>query len=157
MSTEPVGTLDYERDATRRARVLPVPAVVVLSVVPGLGSLLLRGRSALPWSLGLIAALAVAPVVSTLTVFVVPFGYRELRFWSQEVIFWGTVAAVMTLSVRRALCDRAGIIATEGVPAYRRGWSGVWPVLLVLATIGLVALIYFGLMAIALGGFSAAK
>ena len=157
MSTEPVGTLDYEREAAGRTRMMPAAAVVILSVLPGLGSLLLRGRSALPWSLGLVAALAVAPVVSTLTLFVVPFRYRELRFWSQEVIFWGTVAAVMTLSMRRALRDRAGIIATEGVPAYRRGWSGIWPVLLVLAAIGLIALLYLGLMLIALGGFANAK
>jgi hypothetical protein len=136
---------------------MPATAVVVLSMVPGLASLLLRGRSTLPWSLGLIAALALAPVVSTLTLFVFPFPYRELRFWSQEVIFWGTVAAVITLSVRRSLRDRADIMATGGVPAYRRGWSGAWPVLLVLVAIGLIALMYLGLMLIALGGISAAK
>ena len=63
----------------------------------------------------------------------------------------------MTLRVRRALRDRAEIMATGGVPAYRRGWSGVWPVLLVLAAMGLIALIYLGLMLISLGGFANAK
>ena len=157
MSIEPAGTLDYEHDATRRVRLMPAKAVVILSVVPGLASLLLRGRSALPWSLGLIAALAAAPVVSFLMLFVFPFPYRELRFWSQKVIFWGMVVAVMTLSVRRALRDRAEMMTTGSVPAYRRGWSGIWPVLLIVIAIGLIALIYFGLMLIALGGFANAK
>ena len=157
MSIEPAGTLDYEHDATRRVRLMPAKAVVILSVVPGLASLLLRGRSALPWSLGLIAALAAAPVVSFLMLFVFPFPHRELRFWSQEVVFWGTVVAVVILSARRALRDRAEMMTTGGVPAYRRGWRGIWPVLLVLAALGLIALIYLALMLIALGGFSAAK
>jgi hypothetical protein len=141
----------------RRTMVVSATAVVIASLVPGLGSLLLRGRRALGWSLSLIVVLAFAPVMARMTVFVIPYPHRTLRMWSQEVIFWGIMAAVLVLSVRRGLRDHAEIQASADTPAYRRGWSGIWPIAVVLLVIGVIALLFLGLVFVALSGLSHAK
>ena len=169
LNSPPPPPLDYGGPGgPPRTGILSPTAIMILSVVvPGLGSLLLRGRAALAWSVGLIVTLAAAPVVSRMTLFVIPHPHRELQIRSQEAIFWGTVAAVLILSVRRGLRDRAKMISfgaggragndAGAVPAYCRGWSGLWPVAIVVTVTGVIALLFLALMLVALAGFANAR
>ena len=158
MSTEHPRTLDYEPDEASRTGVMSAIVVVMLSAVPGLGSLLLRGRSRLGWSLFLIFALGSVPIAAViLPTALFPYPSRAARYWSQGLITWGVPAGVLLLSIRRGLRDRAEVIAAGAVPAYRQGFRGYWPVAIAVLAIGVVVLALAALMLIALSGFAHAK
>jgi hypothetical protein len=147
--------LEYERPSTAAGRVMQPVTVVILSVVPGLASVLLRGRVALKRSMILIGSLALLPVVVTVVGnFLFPYPHRELRNWSQTIVFWSGVVVILGLSVRRGLEDRLEVIQRGDTPAYRQASSGASPIRVLFSFIALVVMSLLALSIIGLcGGF----
>jgi hypothetical protein len=133
--------------------------VTLLSVVPGLGSLLLCGRSALVRSLLMLFAMGVVPVAATfLPLMLFPTYPSTVGRNVTGIVIWYVVPAlILTLSITRGLRDRAAVIASGERPAYKQGWRGLWPFGVALLAIMFIVLTLCFLVLLALSGFSNAK